>query len=304
MSTRNLARLAAAALALLTLSACSSGDPLDNDSASEAPADTVVVGSANFSENVILGEIYAQALNAAGINTKKQFNIGSRETYIPAMQNGEVDLIPEYTGNLLLYFDKDATAAAPEEVESALIEQLPDGLEILNPSAAEDKDSLVVTQETAEKHSLTTIADLAPVAGELTMGASAEFKTRAYGLPGLKEVYGVEFGDFKTLDSGGPLSSSALKDGDVDVTDLFSTNPLILQENWVVLEDPKHLIIAQNVVPLIRTEKATDEVTQVLNDVSAALDTQQLTELVKQVDIDKKNPDDVAGAWLADKGLN
>ena len=146
---------------------------------SPAASDTIVVGSANFPENVLLANIYAEALKAKGVKVSTKLNIGSREVYIPALQDGSIDLIPEYTGNLLQYFDKTATAVSPDDVYAALPAALPTGLAVLDKSAAEDKDAIVVTKETAAKYKLTSIADLAPVAGKLTFGGPPEMKTRS-----------------------------------------------------------------------------------------------------------------------------
>jgi osmoprotectant transport system substrate-binding protein len=306
MSHRTAARLAALALTAGVLAACGGEeeDPLAGSGGEEAPSDTIVVGSANFSENVVLAEIYAQALDAAGVQTDKRLNIGSRETYIPALQDGSIDLIPEYTGNTLLYFDDSATATESDEVYSALQDALPEGYTVLEPSEAEDKDVIVVRQETAEKFDLTSIADLEPVAGDMVVGGSPEFEERRAGLAGLEEVYGLEFAEFKTLDVAGPLTVSALKDGDVDVTQLFSTQPSIEENGFVALEDPENIFIAQNVVPLINEEKVTDEVEETLNAVSAELDTEQLSTLVSRVDVDNENPRDVAADWLSQAGLD
>ncbi|MGH3383231.1 MAG: ABC transporter substrate-binding protein [Nocardioidaceae bacterium] len=311
MSYRTPARLAGLALAAGLLAACGGGgdgggDPLSDgggEGCQASSGDSIVIGSANFSENVLLAEIYAGALEAAGVTVEKKLNIGSRETLIPALKDGSIDLVPEYTGNLLTYLDENADEAESDAVYEALGEAVPDGCQVLEQSPAEDKDALVVTKETAESQSLATIPDLQPVAGDLVAGGSSEFETRRAGLEGLKEVYDIEFGEFKTLDPGGPLSVEGLLKGDVDVVNLFTTNPVIETEGLVVLEDPESLFSAQNVVPLITEEKATDEVTEALNGVSSALDTEQLIALMKRVDVDKENPADVASAWLTEAGL-
>ncbi|WP_332641809.1 glycine betaine ABC transporter substrate-binding protein, partial [Aeromicrobium sp.] len=150
------AALAAAALGL-SLTACGSDDPTDGDASA---SDTITVGSAAFPENEILAEIYAQALEAEGVKVEKKLNIGAREVYIKALENGEIDLVPEYSGNLLTYFDPEATATSAEDIEDALDNALPDSLEALDASAAEDKDSLNVTADFAAKNNLKTIADL------------------------------------------------------------------------------------------------------------------------------------------------
>src|SRR3954464_6301569 len=179
-----------AALALLALTACGgSSNPVTVDSSSAAPAGSasasgagaVTVGSANFPENVLLAEIYAGALSAKGVKVTKKLNIGSRETYIPGLEDGSIDLIPEYSGVLMQYFNKDATATSSADVYAALKSAVPTQLTVLEQSTAEDKDSVVVTKEPADKSSLTSIADLKPVAKDLVLGGPPEWKTRPTG---------------------------------------------------------------------------------------------------------------------------
>jgi osmoprotectant transport system substrate-binding protein len=299
MKTRLTAALAVGALGL-TLAACG-GDPTEGE---KSATDTITIGSAAFPENEIIAEIYAQALEAKDVKVEKKLNIGAREAYIPALENGEIDLLPEYTGNLLLYVDKDATATAPDDVVAALGDALPEGLEILEVSAAEDKDSLNVTPEFSEKEGVTSIADLKKVDG-LRVGANPEFKERPYGVPGMEKVYGITDVTFTAIsDSGGPATLKALLDGKVDVANIYSTTPSILANKLVTLEDPKNMIAAQQVVPLINSEKASDEVTEVLNSISAELTTQDLLDLNSQNQGDDKvAPAELAKQWLSDKGL-
>jgi osmoprotectant transport system substrate-binding protein len=292
--TRLLAGPAVAAFGL-GLPGCG-GDPT---AAPSDKGDTIVVGSASFGESEILAEIYAQALEAKGIDAKTQLDIGAREAYIGALKDGSIDLIPEYTGNLLLFLDPKATAAAPDDVESALAEVVPGGLVALKASEAEDKDSLNVTSEFAAKHHVSSIADLASVSG-LRLAANPEFKTRAYGIPGLEKVYGIKGIAFTAIsDGGGPATVKALTSGKVDVADIYSTTPAISANKLVTLEDPKHLIAAQNVVPLIREKARTDKVAEVLDAVSAKLTTEGLLELNADLaGSDHPSPADVAKAWL------
>src|SRR5690242_14167139 len=304
---RTKAGLVGAALAtVLALAACggsSGGSPLGGTAGSKAPADTVTVGSANFPENVLLADIYADALSAKGVKVTKKLNIGSRETYIPALKDGSIDLIPEYSGVLLQYFDKTATAVSSADVYAALQKATPSPLTVLDQAQAEDKDSVVVTKETAAKYSLTSIGDLKSVASKLSIGGPPEWKTRQTGLPGLKAKYGVTFGSFKALDAGGPLTIQALKSGRVQAADVFTTDPNIAANGWVILQDPNNLFAAQNVLPLINGQKATDTVKTTLNAISAKLDTAALGGLVKSVVLDKKDPDQVAKDWLSTAGL-
>jgi osmoprotectant transport system substrate-binding protein len=304
MNRTRLVLVTAFVTSALALSACGDGgDPLAEPSATQAPSDTIVVGSADFAENVLLAEIYAGALAAKDVKVTKKLNIGSRETYIPGLEDGSIDLMPEYSGVLMQYFDKDATATSPDDVYAALQAAVPAQLTVLEKAAAEDKDSVVVTKETADKYSLKSIADLKPVAKDLVLGGPPEWKTRPTGAPGLKKVYGVEFKTFKALDAGGPLTINALKKGQVDAADVFTTDPNIPANNWVVLEDPSSLFAAQNVVPLINKTKASATVTEALNAVSSKLTTPVLAELVKKVVLDKDDPETVAKEFLTTNGL-
>jgi len=293
---------------LLALSACGGGDPLDEDGGGDSGGDdsTVTIGSANFPENELLAEIYAQALEAEGITVERQFNIGARELYLKALEDGSIDLLPEYNGALLAFQSPDGPpegVTTPEDVYDAMVEVLPEGVIALEQSEAEDKDTLSVTQETATEFDLTTIDDLVPVAGELSVAAGPEFAERFQGLLGLEEVYGITFAEFVPLDAGGPLTLEALLSGEVDVANIFSTNSAIETEGLVVLEDTKNLYIAQNIVPVISESVSNDTIETALNAVSAALTTENLTAALAQVTVDKMSSADVATQFLADNGL-
>lgn len=305
MTKRTTALTALAAAAALSLAACGSDeDPLAEDTGGESGGGgEIVVGSANFPENVLLAEIYAGALDAAGVEASTRPNIGAREAYIKGLEDGSIDAIPEYTGNLRLYFDENAEASEPGEVYAELQEALPEDFAVLEYAEAQDKDAVVVTQETAEEYDLSSIGDLASVAGDLTLGGPPEWKTRSTGVPGLKDVYGVEFGDFVELDAGGPLTLKALLNGRIDAGNLFTTDPNVQAEDLVPLEDPESLFAAQNVVPLLRADAVNDDVETALNEVSAALDTETLGALVTRVVIDKEDPADVAADFLAEEGI-
>ncbi len=298
----------AAALTLgLTLSACggSDSDPLDDSGSDDGGSEsedggggTVTVGSANFPGNVLLAEIYTAALEDAGVDVEQRLNIGNRETYIAGLEDGSIDLIPEYTGALTLYFDPEVEATDPEGVYEALQEALPENLTVLEPSDAEDKDAVVVTQETAEEYSLTSIGDLEPVAPDLVLGGPPEWEEREAGVPGLREVYGLEFSAFRPLAAGSNLTAQSLENGQVDAANIFTTDPSIAENDFVVLEDPESLFIAQNIVPLITTEANTDTVSTTLNEVSAGLDTESYAELLARVVVDSEDPSDVAQEYV------
>lgn len=302
--------LVALTAGVLALAGCGGGggNPLTEETKkpanSPAAADTISVGSANFPEAVLLGEIYAGALQAKGVKVQKKLNIGARDAYLKALDDGSIDLVPEYTGVLLQFYDKKATASKPDDVYAALQEAVPDRLTVLDKASAEDKDAIVVTAATAKKYHLKSIADLGPVAKDLDIGGPPEFRTRLTGLVGLKKVYGLTFKSFKPLDVAGPITVSALKSGRVAAANLFSTQSAIPQNKFVVLDDPKLMFTAQNVVPLIVKDKASDKVTAALNAVSAKLDTATLRDLVAQVEVDKKNASAVASEWLSQNGLS
>jgi osmoprotectant transport system substrate-binding protein len=285
----------------LSLAACGSSDPA---AGKKAASDSITVGSANFPENAIIAEIYAQGLAAKGVKVKKHLNIGAREAYIPALKNGEIDLLPEYSGNLLQFVDKNATATSSEDVAAALSSALPSTLKVLDVSKAEDKDSLNVTPEFAAKNSVASIADLAKVKG-LKVGANPEFKTRPYGLPGMERLYGIKGAKFTAIsDGGGPATLKALLQGKVDVADIYSTTPSILANKLVTLQDPKNMFAAQNVIPLINAKKDSAKVQGILNAISAQLTTADLLDLnSKNQGPDKTAPAVLAKQWLTDKGL-
>jgi len=302
--------IAVAMAATMLLSACASGDPLASPSAttstgssSSAAAVAITVGSANFPESELLAELYAGALEAKGVSVTKKLNIASRETYVPALTKGEIDLIPEYTGAFAKYLNADADTSDEQAALASLQAALPKTLTALQPAAAQDKDSITVTRATADKYSLKTIEDLAPVAGQLVLGGPPEWKSRSYGVPGLKKAYGLTFKDFKALDVAGPLTVQALKNGQVQAANLFTTDPAIKANDFVSLEDTKSFFGAQNVIPVLTASKATPEVTAALNGVSAKLDTDTLATLVTKVVVDKQDASAVAAEWLTANGL-
>lgn len=301
-----LIRTAIASVAVLGLVGCGGDDPLSSENTGgTAPAkvESITVGSAKFGESELLAEMYAQALQAKGLKVEKKLNIGQREAYMAAIKDGSVHLLPEYTGAALEYFKKGTPPGDEEATYAALKQALTPGLEVLEKSPAADEDTVVVTQETAAKYNLKSIADLKPHGKDLVAGGGAEFKTRFSGLKGMKEKYGVEFKEFKTLDSGGPLSLKALKDNTIQVTNFFTTQSVIKENNLVMLEDPETILPPNNVVPLVRTDHKDDTVTKTLNDISAKLTTDELTDLVKRVEVGKERAETVAKEWLTKNSL-
>lgn len=303
--TRRLVVLAAAT-AVLGLAACGAGSnpvaqPSGTGGASSVAAGPIVVGAADFSESQVLAEIYAQALTAKGIPAQTRPPIGSREIYLKALQEGSVQVMPEYTGSLLANLKKSDPPAGSDAVYAALKAALPSGLSVLAKSAAEDKDSIVVTKATADAWGLKSVADLAAHQDQLAIAAPPEFQGRVKGLLGLKDQYNVTPKDFRPLK--GKAIVDALVGGQVQAANIFSTDPAIVINGLVTLEDPKNLFGSDNVVPLVRTDRVTPALSAALDAVSAKLDTASLTELLRQVDVDKKDAKVAAKEWLIKVGL-
>jgi osmoprotectant transport system substrate-binding protein len=297
----------AAAVAALALAACGANNnptaPAGGAGGSTASAagGSITVGSADFSESQVLGEIYAGAIKAKGITVTTKPNIGSRDVYIKALQDGSIDIVPEYTGSLLTFLKGTAPSQDPDAVYTALKATLPPTLVVLDKSTAQDKNSIVVTKDTQSKYSLKSIADLTAHQADITVAAPPEFQTRQQGLVGLKSEYGFTPANFLPLK--GAAVVNALTNGQAQAANIFSTDPSISSNGFVTLEDPKLLFGSDNVVPLMRKDKVNDTITAALNAVSAKIDTATLTDLVKQVDVDKKDASAVAKDFLSKNGL-
>lgn len=291
--------------AVLLVAACGSSDPFG---AAACNVNSIVVGSADFPESEIIAEIYAQALQANNFDVGRRIGIGSREAYLPALKDHSIDLVPEYIGNLLLYFQPDSVATTLDAVESELYRRLPGGLSILTPSSAADTDTVTVTAATAARWNLKTIADLAAHSAEVKFAAPSAFQTRPAGLPGLRQEYALDIrpANFMTInDGGGAVTVRALVEGAVAAANLFSTSPAILQYHLVVLQDPEHNFLAGNVVPLVNSQKKSDRLKNVLDAVSVKLTTEGLAELNAAISGNSGvDPDQAARKWLQDNGLD
>ncbi|WP_159501948.1 ABC transporter substrate-binding protein [Microbacterium sp. 18062] len=288
------------ALAALALAGCASSNPLDDgETTGTGGSDgTVVIGSQAYYSNEIIAEIYAQALEGAGVTVERQFNIGQRDAYIPLLESGEVSLFPEYSGNLLQFFDEDTEARTSDDVYAALPAALPEGLEVLDQSTASDQDSYTVTAAFAQQYDLTTIADLVNVDVPLTLGGPAELAERPYGPEGLAATYGVDVGFSPT----GDTTVEDLVAGTVNIANVYTADPRIQTEDLVVLEDPEGLFLASNVVPVVNSAVVA-EVADVINAVSAVLTPEGLVDLNVQSTVDRLSPADIAEQWLADNDL-
>jgi osmoprotectant transport system substrate-binding protein len=295
---------AVAAIAVVSVAACSSSSsPSTTPSASStssssgsnpltsgAAKGSVVVGSANFPENELLAEVYILGLQAKGIKATAKLNVGAREVYYPQVEKGAISIIPEYNGALLTTsVDTTSTASTTAAVDADLQAKLPSSLEILNPAAAQDKDSVTVTQATATKDHLSSIADLKAYAKDMVFGGPSEFKTRSDGLVGLTKNYGLVFKGFDPLDESGPLTLSALTSGKVQAADLFTTTPQIASD---------HL------VSLVYKPAMNSLIISTLNAISAKLTTQALLQMDVAVISQHANYDTVAAGFLKAEGLS
>ncbi|SDQ39814.1 ABC transporter substrate-binding protein [Thermostaphylospora chromogena] len=292
------------AAATLAATACGGEDPLSSATPADSPSSagtgggTVIVGSFNFPGSVLLGSIYAQALEAKGVTVEEKPDIGSREVVYDQIRSGGLSVLPEYNGALLAFIDPKSTAATTEEVNAELAEKLPAEVELLDSAPAEDKDSLTVTEETAAEYGLRTIEDLAKVSKDFVVGGPPEFKQRRE--QQFKDVYGLEFKEWRPT---GATTADALKSGTVQVGNVFTTDPKIQLNGLVPLEDTKNVFSAQNVTPLVHRASVNDTVRSALNAVSAKLDTDDLLEMMRRISVDKDDPPVVAKEWLTANGL-
>lgn len=295
-------------LLVLAVVACLPSGP-DREPTVAADPEAVTVGSFNFSESTLLAELYAQALESVGLPVERALEVGPRELMQPALHQGLVDVVPEYLGSALAYFDPGAAVASLDApaIHKRLVETLArSGVEVLAPAPAENQNGFAVTAATAERYGLRTLSDLGPVAGELVFGGPPECRERRLCLAGLHSRYELQFADFVALDSGGRRTRAALTEGQVDVALLFTTDGHLATDEFVLLEDDRELQPAENVVPVVRretVERYGDRLVDRLDQVSAALTTEDLSQLNRRVDVGDEEPAAVAAAWLAGEGL-
>jgi osmoprotectant transport system substrate-binding protein len=298
-------RTALGVLLVLVLVGCGTpASPRVPDRPASRTDDAVVVASFDFPESAIVGELYAQALEGAGVPVRRELLLGPRELVAPALEQGLVDVVPEYLGTALSYLGGEQPDPATEEATQARLAEAfaPLGVRLLEPARAEDQNSLVVTRGTAIVYELETTSDLVDVAPALVLGGPPECPDRAFCLQGLEEVYGLRFDRFVPLDSGGPLTLAALRDENVDVGVLFSTDPNLVGQEFVELADDRNLQPAENVVPAVRAavlERWGDELREPLDAVSAALTTEALRRLNRDVVLGGDTPRQAARTWLA-----
>jgi osmoprotectant transport system substrate-binding protein len=265
---------------------------------------TVRVGSTNFSEQLILAEVYGQALAGKGFRVERHPSLGSRENVEPALEAGRIDFYVEYLATMLAFVTRGADRGSPDPADThrRLVGALrPLGIAPLNYAPAVNTNGFAVTRATAERYYLSRMSDLTPVANQLTFGGPPECPARPFCLPGLQQTYGITFREFRILDTGGPLTVAALESGQVDVGLLFTTDPLIQVKRFILLADDRNLQLADNVTPVVRADLlsgAPPELAATVNEVSARLTTTELTDLNAQVQLEGQKPEDAAAAWL------
>lgn len=288
MKIRKLGLAGMVVAAGLVLSGCQGAAP---------SSETVVVGSQGYYSNEIIAEIYSQALESAGYEVERRYQIGQRDAYLPELESGAVTVFPEYTGNLLQYYSPETTATQADEVYEELQAALPEGLTALAMSPATDQDSYNVTQEFADANNLASIADLAMVDG-LILGGNPELEERPYGPSGLLETYGVTV----SFDATGDVTVDALLSGVINVANVYSADPRIAEFGLVTLADPEGLFLASNVVPIVSSDLAA-ELAAILDPISEALTPEGLVQLNLKSVGEQLSAADIASEWLADNGF-
>jgi len=283
----------------LVVSACGSGgDTTDGP--------TITVGSTNFGEQLILGEIYASVLEDAGYDVERKFNLGTREVVNPALKSGEIDLLAEYTGTLLT-FEGGTSSTDSDQTWNDLKDAIADdGLLALAYAPAQDKNGFVVTAETAAELGVTKMSDLAAFNGTLVLGGPPECPDREFCLIGLQGVYGLDFADFKPLDVGGSLTVAALEGGEIDLGLLFTSDGVIAAKGFVLLEDDMNLQPAENIVPIANQETFDaygDDLIDLINEVTQVITTAELSDLNKRYGLDAEDPETLANEWLVAHGF-
>jgi len=268
----------------------------------------ITIGSTNFSEQLVLGELYSQILESNGYAVTRKFNLGNREIVFPALQSGQIDMEADYLATLLAFVDKTATGSTDPKATATTLQGAltPKGVTVLDYAPAVDQNGFVVTKATADKYKLAKLSDVAAVGNQLVLGGPAECPNREFCALGLKNKYGITFKEFKALDTGGALTVQALVGGQIDVGLLFTSDATIAVRGFVLLADDKQLQLSDNVAPVVRNDyltKAGDDFKKIVNSIAPKLTTAELTGMNKLVEVDKKDPKDVAKEWLKKQGL-
>jgi osmoprotectant transport system substrate-binding protein len=297
------------AIAIAFVACTSNGEPSSDAQSEDTGRPRIVVGSFDFAESRILAEAYALALEDAGYPVERLASVASREIMEPALEQGFVDFVPEYQGTVLTFLNLGRATGNwnPEETHELLTLAFAGrGIDVLEYARAENKNEVVVTQETAARYNLQTISDLRKHASNLVFGGPPECPARPQCLLGLEETYGLEFKAFQPLDVGGTLTVAALEGEEVDVATLFTTNPEIAAKGFVILKDDLNLQPSENLVPVVRaeiTETYGQDFERVVNSVTRRFSTADLRQLNGEVEIEGEVPGEAAKEWLAEEGL-
>jgi osmoprotectant transport system substrate-binding protein len=288
------AYLATIVAAAISIAAC-------GGTAAPAAKGTLTIAGFKFSEGSVLAQLYGQALAHDGYTVNFKLNLGTREVVAPAIKTGQVDLYIGYAATDLEYYNQGAGEASGDVTATVTklnsrLQSL--GLQALAPSSAQDQNGFAMTSANSTKYNATKLSDLAPIGNQLVLGAGPECPTRVFCQIGLEKTYGIKFKSFKALDTDGPLTRAALKNNDIQVGLVFTSDADLQSLGLVVLQDDKHLQNADNVVPIIRSDKATENAKKVLNAVSKGLTTADLIQLNAQVQLQHQDADAAAKAYL------
>jgi osmoprotectant transport system substrate-binding protein len=298
-------------LALALLAACGNvggGGGAEDEGGGGGPK--ITVGSKNFTEQYVLGELYAQALEANGFSVEKKLDLGSAAIADKALQNGQIDMYPEYTGTSLVEIFKQSeqpkTPEATYQRAKELYAQRDPADTMLRPAQFNNTYGIFVRKEVAEQNNIQNLNDLAEISPELTFVSFSEFQNRSDGYPNMQKNYpGLDFGDVKIVNSiGGPIYQGVLQgEGDVGVG--FTTDGQLASDELVVMEDPKSIWPFYYPAPVVRSDvlEQNPKMKEVLNSVSETLDAETMRKLNAQVDIEQEDPEDVAAEFLQEKGI-
>ena len=314
MQRRTITLIAALAAGLLALSACGSSGGGSGNSSGPSKG-SLTIGSANFAESELIARMYGDALQAKGYDITIKPQIGSREVYIKALENKEIDVVPEYVGTVTEYYNtlingpdasttKPLASSDPAATDAALNGLVKSrGLIATPTSPAADQNAFAVTDDFATKNNLSTLSDLTKLNGTLILGGPPECPDRPYCEPGLEQTYGLQFKSFQPTDAGGPVTITALTSGQINIGLVFSSDGSVAANDLKVLTDDKHLQQADNIVGLMRNTVPADA-QAVIEKVNAALTTEDLQTLNKQMSVDKDDPATLASKWVKDHDLS
>ncbi|MFP5335197.1 MAG: ABC transporter substrate-binding protein [Actinomycetes bacterium] len=314
--TRTLTMLSLLTGGVLALSACAGDEALEGGGGETGGSrggdgETVVVGGANFTEMQIMQAMYVALLEDAGFVTET-ISADNRELYFPELSSGAIDVVPEYAATLAEFLNVGANGADAEPIATNDADETVEAMRplaeeqdvvILEPAEAADQNGFAVTEQFAQENDLTTLSDLGELGQPIVLAATEECPERPFCAQGLTETYGIEFSEILPTGFGSPQTKAAVVDGDAQLGLVATTDGRLAEDGLVLLEDDKNLQLADNLVPAVNAEAASDELVEALNQLADTLTTEDLVELNRQVDAERQQAADVARAWLEEKGL-